>query len=316
MALSNISTSIFRPVPEDEDISLSPSMINKAQVCLRQVAYDRARFKSASTPQNLIFGVALHWVVEGFIKGFITEEEMAERFNQKLNALTVGKLIAMAKSKTREVAEVIGKRLAQGFPAYYRNLGIRPVLIEGRFRLKIGPHEYINMVIDFVGVCERPIYGPDGEKIADVGDTVILDWKTASMSAGDLFVANGFQLTYYWLAVKLACTQLGIRPPKLCGYAEGFKPNATKPDSQSINNAMWKPIHWSKRYDSDLEEAVDYALVVARRLRAGEFHRSPHMGYNSPCETATGRCDNAGICLDGSLYGYINSKGYDLVDLI
>lgn len=304
------------PVPEGEDISLSPSMIASAQVCMRLVGYKRAKLDSIGVPQNLVFGSALHWVIEGYLKGFITQEEMADRFGQKFEALRVGRLIAMAKTKTTEVQEKIGRKLAMGFPSYFENLGIRPVVIEGRFRLKIGPREYINMVIDFVGVCERPIYGPDGELLADVGDTVILDWKTASMSAGDLFVQYGFQLTYYWLAVMLACERLGIKPPKLCGYAEGFKPNMSKPDSSSLNNAVWKPIHWAKRRQSDIDEAIAYALVVAKRLRAGEFHRAPHMGYNSPCDTATGKCDMAGICLEASLAGYKNPQGFNLADLV
>lgn len=306
------------PVPEDEDISLSPSMINTAQVCMRLVGYKRAKLSSVSVPQNLVFGSALHWVIEGYLKGFInpSPEEMAERFGQKFEALRVGRLIAMAKTKTTEIQEVIGRKLAMGFPSYFENLGIRPVVIEGNFKLKIGPREYINMVIDFVGVCERPIYGPDEELLADVGDTVILDWKTASMSAGDLFVQYGYQLTYYWLAVTHACDRLGIKPPKLCGYAEGFKPNVSKLNSTSLNNAVWKPIHWAKRRQSDLDEAVAYALVVAKRLRAGEFHRAPHMGYNSPCDTATGKCDMAGICLDGSLAGYKNPKGFNLAVLV
>jgi hypothetical protein len=309
-------TSAFRPVPEDEDISLSPSMINTAQTCMRLVAYKRARLEPEATAQNLVFGTSLHWVIEGFLKNFISAEEMSDRFVQKYREVTLGKLIAMAKSKSTEVAENIGQKLASGFPAYFANLGLRPVVIEGRFRLKIAPHVYINLVIDFVGVAERPIYGPDGELLVDVGDTVILDWKTASMTAGNLFVEYGYQLTYYWLAVKLACVELGIRPPKACGYAEGFKPNAINADSKSVNNSVWKPVHWARRSETLIEEAVDYALIVAKRLRAGEFHRAPHMAYNSPCDTATGRCDMAGICLEASLDGYNNKKGYALFDLI
>lgn len=316
MALQTTPTSIFRPVPEDEDISLSPSIINDAQICMRLVAYKRARVKPMATPQNLVFGVALHWVIEGFLKGYITEEQMAERFTQKFTECSLGKLIAMAKTKSREIQEKIGERLAAGFPAYFNNLGLRPLIIEGRFRLKIGPREYINLVIDFVGVATKPIYDPSGKLIADVGDTVILDWKTASMAAGDLFVQCGFQLTYYWLAVDLLCKQLGLRPPKLCGYAEGHKPNVSKVDSTSLMNAVWKPITWAKRRTSDIEEAVDFALFVAKRMRAGEFHRAPHMGFNSPCETATGRCDEARVCIDGDLTGYVNPKGFALVDLV
>lgn len=316
MALKLSENSIFQPVPEDQDIALSPSSINSAQVCMRLLAYDRAKLRPLATPQNLVFGTALHWVIEGYLKGFINLEGMAERFVQKYREVTLGKLIAMAKSKNSETAEAIGMRLATGFPVFFESLGIRPVVIEGRFKLKIGPREYINLVIDFVGVCERPIFGPDGEMLADVGDTVILDWKTASMAAGELFVQHGYQLTYYWLAVTLACEKLGIRPPKLCGYAEGFKPNAGSTESRSLLNAVWKPVHWAKRSKSQVEEAVDFALVVAKRLRRGEFFHAPHMGYNSPCDTATGRCDRAGICLKASLDGYSNRQGFALVDLI
>jgi hypothetical protein len=316
MAIQIMNTSIFRPIPENEDIALSPSVINSAQVCMRLVAYHRARLKPLATPQNLVFGTALHWVLEGYLKGYITPEEMAKRFTQKYREVTLGKLIAMAKTKTTEVSEAVGERLADGFHSYFVNLGLRPVVIEGRFKLKIGPHEYINLVIDFVGVAERPIFDPDGKQIADIGDTVILDWKTCSMVAGDLFVEHGYQLTYYWLAVKLACEKLKLRPPKLCGYAEGFKPNCTKTDSISMAKAIWKPVLWARRSDSQIEEAIDFALVVAKRLRRGEFFRAPHMGYNSPCDSGTGRCDFAGICLEACLDGYQNKQGFALAELI
>lgn len=307
---------IFNPLPIDAEVVLSPTQIMKAMVCLRQLGYYRARIKSEATPQNLLFGVALHWCVEGFIKGFISEEEMESRFEDKFHELSIGKLISMAKSKSRETATVVGKQLTKGFPAYFRNLGLKPLIIEGEFLIDLGGNTKVKMVIDFVGECSRPIYSPSGELIADVGDTVILDWKTSAMGAGDLFVRYGYQLTYYWLAVMLACKQLGIRPPKLCGYAEGHKPNITKPNSKSVVNAIWEPVHWVRRTQCDIDEAVDYARVVARRLRAGEFHRAPHMAYNSPCDTTSGRCDMAGLCLEGSLTGYAIKPGYALADLI
>ncbi|HFL2867074.1 TPA: PD-(D/E)XK nuclease family protein [Pseudomonas aeruginosa] len=307
---------IFNPLPDEVDITLSPTQIMKSMVCTRLLGYYRARVKPEATPVNLLFGSALHWVIEGFVKGYIPEEEMATQFINKFEGLADGKLISMAKSKSRETAEVLGKQLAAGFPSYFRNLGLKPLIIEGQFKLKIAERTFITLVIDFVGECTKPIFNPKGEMLADVGDVVILDWKTAAQPEGELFSRYGYQLTYYWLAVKLACQQLGIREPKLCGYASGQKPNITKPDSKSVVNAIWHPVHWVKRTAADIGEAVEYARVVAKRLRAGEFFRAPHMAYDSPCDSHSKRCDMAGLCLEGCLSGYSVKAGLTLADLI
>ncbi len=164
---------------------------------MRKLAYYRARVKPLATPLNLLFGVCLHWAVEGYLKGFLSEEEMADRFVEKLTKERNGKLISMSKTKTFEVLEAIGGHLCNQFPAYYKNLGVRPVLIEGAFKIDLGDRIVMNLVIDFVGVLTRPVFGIDGQQLADVGDTVIIDWKTAAMPEGALFARAGFQLTYY-----------------------------------------------------------------------------------------------------------------------
>ncbi|MFV3332846.1 PD-(D/E)XK nuclease family protein [Pseudomonas sp. NY15437] len=307
---------IFNPVPESEEITLSPTQIMKAMVCTRLLGYYRARVTPQATPLNLLFGTALHWVIEGFIKGYISDDEMANSFMSKFDESSSGKLICMAKSKSRETAEVIGKQLASGFPAYFRNLGLKPLIIEGEFRIKIADRVFIKLVIDFVGECTRPIFDPNGKMLADVGDVVILDWKTAAQPEGKMFARYSLQLTYYWLAVKLACAQLGIKEPKLCGFASGRKPNISKPDSEQVVNAIWHPVTWVKRTAADIEEALDFARVVAKRLRAGEFFRAPHMAYDSPCESQSKRCDMADVCLEGCLSGYSVKNGLTLADLI
>lgn len=307
---------IFNPLPDEADITLSPTQIMKAMVCSRLLGYYRARVTPQATSLNLLFGNSLHWVIEGFIKGYIQDEDMASQFVSKLNGESRGKLISMAKSKSRETAEVLGKQLASGFPSYFRNLGLKPLIIEGEFKFKIADKTFIKLVIDFVGECTKPIFNSKGEKLADVGDVVILDWKTAAQPEGELFARYGYQLTYYWLAVKLACKQLGIKEPVLCGYASGQKPNITKADSKSVVNAIWHPVHWVKRTASDIEEAVEFAKVVAKRLRAGEFFRAPHMAYDSPCDNHSKRCDMAGLCLEGNMSGYSVKAGLTIADLI
>jgi hypothetical protein len=308
---------IFNAVDEEFEVNLSPSQILKAQICMRSLGYYRAKVKPEATPQNLVFGSALHWVIEGFIKGFIDEDDMAQLFAKKFHELSVGKLISMAKSKSREVTEVIGKKLAQQFPAFFSNLGLRPLIIEGHFKLKIGPNTFINLVIDFVGVATKQIICPEtGDVIAEIGDTIILDWKTAAAKEGRLFARYSLQLTYYWEAVRLACTQLGIREPRLCGFASGLKPNMSKVDSESLVNAVWMPVHWTKRTRSDVEEAFDLARGVAARIRRGEFYRESGAAYNSPCDSQSGRCDFAGLCLEGSVRGFKIPTGYTVADLV
>ena len=310
-------TSIF--LPTSGIIELSPTQIALAQVCMKQLGYYRARLKPLATPMNLLFGVCLHWVIEGWLRNYFKADEMGDLFVERLTKQRFGKLIAMSKTKSHEVFESIGRRLCEKFPAYFNNLGVVPVIVEGHFKINLGNGVILNLVIDFVGIVTRPIYDPEGNLIADVGDTVILDWKTAAMQAGELFTRTGYQLTYYWLAVTLACEKLGIKPPKLCGYASGLKPNIQSAESKSLLNAEWSPVHWTKRMQSDIDEAVDYARVVARRIRAGEFHRAPHMAYNSPCDSQTGRCTYTGPCLTGTLEGldFIGrGTGLNLLDLI
>ncbi|WP_422775582.1 hypothetical protein [Pseudomonas aeruginosa] len=157
---------IFNPLPDEVDITLSPTQIMKSMVCTRLLGYYRARVKPEATPLNLLFGSALHWVIEGFVKGYIREEEMATQFINKFEGLSDGKLISMAKSKSRETAEVLGKQLAAGFPSYFRNLGLKPLIIEGQFKLKIAERTFITLVIDFVGECTKPIFNPKGEMLA------------------------------------------------------------------------------------------------------------------------------------------------------
>lgn len=308
---------IFNSIEEKIDIEMSPSQILKQQVCFRALGYYRARIKPMATPQNLVFGSALHWVIEGYIKGFISEEDMSRHFKEKFHDLSVGNLISMAKSKSREVSEVIGQQLASSFPAHFKNLGLKPVVIEGAFKVQIAPHTFLKMVIDFVGIAEKQIICPDThEVLAEIGDTVILDWKTAAVKEGRLFARYGIQLTFYWAAVLLACEQWGIRPPKLCGFASGIKPTMTKVDSKSLDRATWAPIEWTKRTQSDIDEAFDYARYVAARLRRGEFFRETGAAYNSPCDSQSGRCDYAGLCLEGSVRGYKIPDKYQLMDLI
>lgn len=308
---------IFNPVADDFVVNLSPSQILKSQVCMRSLGYYRAKVKPQATPQNLVFGSALHWVIEGFIKGYIDEADMEGLFARKFHELSVGKLISMAKSKSREVTEVIGKKLALQFPAFFNNLGLRPLIIEGAFKLEIGPNTFINLVIDFVGIAEKQIICPEtGKVLADIGDTIILDWKTAAAKEGRLFARYSLQLTYYWEAVRLACQQLGITEPKLCGFASGLKPNMTKLESESLANAVWTPIQWTSRTPSDVEEAFDIARGVAARIRRGEFPRESGAAYNSPCDSQSGRCDFAGVCLEGSLRGFRIPTGYTIADLV
>lgn len=305
---------IFNPISNEVDVDLSPTQILKSQVCQRSLGYYRARVKPVATPLNLVFGSALHWVIEGFIKGYIFPDKLGEHFSEEFNRLSMSGLISMAKSKTREVNEVIGKRLAEQFPSFFENLGLRPVVIEGAFRLKIAHKTYINLVIDFVGIAERDIIFK-GVRIAAKGDTVILDWKTAATKEGALFAGIALQLTFYWEAVRLACEELGIKEPAACGFASGLKPNMTKADSESLNNAIWHPVQWTKRTRSDVEEAFDYARVVASRIRRGEFHRTSGAAYNSPCDSQT-RCDYAGLCLEGSKRGYKIPGGLSIADLV
>lgn len=308
---------IFNPVEDDFVVNISPSQILKSQVCMRSLGYSRAKVTPEATPQNLVFGSALHWVIEGFIKGFIDEEDMEQLFSQKFHELSVGKLISMAKSKTREVTEVIGKKLALQFPAYFNNLGLRPLIIEGRFKLEIAPNTFINLVIDFVGVAEKQIICPEtGKVLAEIGDTVILDWKSAAQKEGRLFARYSLQLTYYWEAVRLACAQLGIGEPKLCGFASGLKPNMSKVDSASLTNAIWMPVQWTTRTPSDVEEAFYIARGLAARIRRGDYPRESGAAYNSPCDSQSGRCDFAGVCLEGSLRGFKIPTGYTLADLV
>ena len=308
---------IFNPIEGHIDIEMSPSQILKQQVCFRALGYYRARIKPLATPQNLVFGSALHWVIEGYIKGFISEEDMSGHFKEKFHELSVGKLISMAKSKTREVSEVIGQQLAAGFPAYFKNLGIKPLIIEGAFKVQIAPNTYVKMVIDFVGIAEKQIICPDSHAvIAEIGDTIILDWKSAAIKEGRLFARIGIQLTFYWAAVLLACEQLGIRPPKLCGFASGIKPNMSTVNSKSLDRATWAPIEWTRRTQSDIDEAFDYARYVAARLRRGEFFRESGAAYNSPCDSQSGRCDYAGLCLEGSSRGFKIPDRLQLMDLI
>ncbi|WGK63376.1 PD-(D/E)XK nuclease family protein (plasmid) [Halopseudomonas sp. SMJS2] len=311
--------SIFHKLPPSSLVEISPSQIATAQVCMRKLAYYRARVKPLATPINLLFGVCLHWAVEGYLKGFLSKDEIAERFIEKLTKERNGKLVSMSKTKTFEVMEAIGGRLCSQFPAYYDNLGVKPVLIEGAFKMNLGDQVVMNLVIDFVGVLTRPVFGEDGQQLADVGDTVIIDWKTAAMPEGALFARAGFQLTYYWLAVTLACEKLGIKPPKLCGFAAGLKPNIRTEGSKSLQSATWLPIHWVDRTESDVLEAVDFAKVVARRIRNAEYHRAPHMAWNSPCDSNTGRCDFNGVCLEGTLEDLVltgPSAGLTLAELV
>ncbi len=295
--------SIFREIEKDAVVELSPSQIALAQICMRKLAYYRARVKPEATPMNLVFGVCLHWVIEGFVRGLLNPSEMGAQFARKFDHLRMGKLIAMSKTKSSVVFSAIGVKLAEQFPAYFDNLGLVPVVIEGQFKINIGKGVILNLVIDFVGIATKEIYSPEGQLLAVPGDTVILDWKTAAMPEGELFARHGFQLTYYWLAVTLACEKLGIKPPKVCGYAAGLKPNIKSVQSESLLRATWLPVHWVERTESDIVEAVEYAHVVARRIRSGEFHRAPHMAYNSPCDSNNGRCDFAGACLEASLEG-------------
>lgn len=295
--------SIFNPIGSDGVIELSPSQIALAQICMRKLAYYRARVRPIATPMNLVFGVCLHWVIEGFVKGLLQPDELGNKFSEKFTSLRLGKLIAMSKTKSSEIFNAIGMKLCQEFPAYYANLGLIPVVVEGQFKINLGKGVILNLVIDFVGVASKEIYDPEGRLLASPGDTVILDWKTAAMPEGELFARHGFQLTYYWLAVTLACEKLGIKPPKICGYAAGLKPNIKSVKSESLLRATWLPVHWVDRTQSDVEEAVDYAHVMASRIRAGEFHRAPHMAYNSPCDSNSGRCDYAGACLEATLEG-------------
>ncbi|MGG2575785.1 PD-(D/E)XK nuclease family protein [Pseudomonas aeruginosa] len=307
-------TYIFNPRSDDSVVELSPTQILKGLVCLRSLGYSRAKVKSKATPINLVFGSALHWVIEGFVKGFIPKDEMERRFEEKFQELSMAGLISMAKSKTREVNEAIGKRLAGQFPAFYENLGLRPVVIEGAFKLQIGPKTFINMVIDFVGVAERDIIF-NGEVFARKGDTVILDWKTAAAKEGALFAGVALQLTLYWAAVCLACKKLGIKPPSACGFASGLKPNITKEESESLINATWMPIQWTRRSTSDIEDALDLARALAGRIRRGEFHRVSGAAYNSPCDSQT-LCDYAGLCLTASTRGYKIPDGLTIADLV
>lgn len=308
--------SIFAAVGDEVDITISPTQIAKAQVCFRQLGYYRARVKPAATPLNLMFGVALHWAIEGYLKGYLKAEELEDMFSHHLNKLRVGQLISMSKTKSVEVAEVIGKQLVKSFPAYFESLGVQPLIIEGEFKIQIGPKTFITVVIDFVGVATRPIYDRDNKLVADVGDTVILDWKTAAKPEGHLFARYGLQLSFYWLAVQLAAKQLGIKPPKACGYAAGLKPNVSNPNSTSIGNAVWMPVHWVKRSAADIEEALAFAMFVVRRIRNGEYFREPGMAYNSPCDSGAVSCDVAPVCLEGSLEGLVVPAAYQLSDLI
>jgi len=305
---------IFNPMAEDSVVELSPTQILKAQVCLRSLGYSRAKVKSIATPLNLVFGSALHWVIEGFVKGYISKDEMETRFAEKFQELSMAGLVSMAKSKTREVNEIIGKRLAAQFPSFYENLGLRPVVIEGAFKLQIGPKTFINLVIDFVGIAERDIIF-NGEVFARKGDTVILDWKTAAVKEGALFAEVALQLTLYWAAVTMACAKLGIKPPSACGFASGLKPNITKEDSESLINATWMPVQWTRRSESAVEEALDLARVIAGRIRRGEFHRMSGAAYNSPCDSQT-LCDFAGLCLTASTRGYKIPDGMTIADLV
>lgn len=310
-------TSIFSPTTGV--IELSPSQIASAQICMRKLGYYRARVKPLATPVNLVFGVCLHWVIEGYLRTLLKPAELGDLFESRYDKLRLGKLISMSKTKSSETFKAIGRKLSESFPSYFDNLGLKPVMIEGAFKIDIGKGVVLNLVIDFVGVATKPIYSPDGVLLAEVGDTVILDWKTCSMPEGVIFARNGFQLTYYWLAVLLACKKLGLKPPKACGYAAGLKPNITSVESKSLARAAWLPVHWVGRERSDIDEAVDFAHTVARRVREGEYHRAPHMAYNSPCDSQSGRCDHAGVCLNASLDGLdLSGKaaGLTLSDLI
>jgi len=63
---------IFNPVSDDLVVDLSPTQILKSQVCNRSLGYS-----------------ALHWVIEGFIKGYINRDEMARHFSEEFFRLSM-----------------------------------------------------------------------------------------------------------------------------------------------------------------------------------------------------------------------------------
>lgn len=294
--------SLFPRLRSDQKVVLRPSEINSWGMCPKSVGYSRLGIRPEYENANLAFGTCGHYVVELYVRGEISAGDMPKIFDIEWRKAAMEKPIIYAKTVGWEQLHSIGMELMKLFPKYWKNTGLRPLVIEKRVETHVGGNTYISACPDLVALATKDYY-IEGCLQASKGDVVINDWKFPSLNcnASPAFSRKAKQLSYYMMTVNDNEQELDLPGPVT---AVGFVDFIKKPIPKTPKGSgpFIEPLHLFGRTELQLEEARRYARFIADQIRVGFYPENPQLAFNTPCDGMVD-CDFINPCVWGETDG-------------
>ena len=236
-------------------------------------------------PVNLFFGTVTHKTVQAFLQEQITDKEIPDYFeNIWEEEKEEVELQESSKNWSLEDLFRVGKELVSQFPQKWRETGLIPLIdSEGQFVIERTIKLQINDNIVLSGT-------PDIVCMNQVGEIIILDFKTASSPAWEGFNILSDQLKAYILLFSnsLEAINMGITKVDKVGFMEFLKRKRTP--------QVLPPILTEISVD---EEFIKKIKWVGENILNENFFANPLMAWNSPCRM----CEFQNYCAYGSTEG-------------
>lgn len=301
LKLNSSRPSIFDPLGEEMVIRLRPSTIVSMERCSYATAFELAGIRPSVTPAVIEFGTAIHACVQEHITGLVSGGVLPDRFQALWEAVRQSKVLSYSKNETFESLLATGMALMSQFPAWWLLSGLRPLAVEERLIKTIAPRTELSCQPDLI--AEATVFRHDefGYPMVNPGDVVLIDWKGAKQRSSAVFAQRSTQMTYYKHVGDDYVASLGRSVTKV-GYVEFLR---KKVPAGRGEGPVIAPLNCYGRSEVLVNDAITKAIKVAGVMRRGEFHRSSHMAFNTPCDM----CGYAQACLTGDPEGLVLPQG-------
>lgn len=283
-------------VQQKQRVNLSPTAVIAYENCSQGYKYRYVdRTDTEGTPANLVFGDAIHTVVENVVraqmngdKGYSGRAAWDSLWKSKLDDTPD---IVFGKQMDAEDLRACGELLIKRFETAWPNMGLRPMrlddgtlMMEKYITVPLGDNTFLRGKADMLAYDRN-------------GGLVVVDWKTAASAHVPMYASLSDQLAAYVVMVE-GSTDIPVTTVDRVGFVDFLKRKV--PKANTVDNC---PDDKGPRVvnpcivDRPTDEALDLfrakCLTIADDIRRGRFFRQPGHSYNSPCAM----CDYSKKCL-------------------
>jgi hypothetical protein len=286
-------------------MQISPSSLEKYTDCPRKWWYHYvAKVKAKSKSATLFAGIILHEVFNTIVKSEILGHtcDPVQLFESTWNETLARENIRYSTTQSPEGMLATGKRIAELFPAAWKNTGLIPVIdpkgvpvLERKFTSVIAPGLTVLCIVDGLFMS------------TNTGQVVPLDFKCPAQPPDPLSTTMSDQLSIQQLLVNNEATSLGIEQVDAVGFMAAIR----RPIGKTRNAKgpeILPPSIVPARTPAQLAELRQRIVWTAEDITRGRFPKTPRMPHNTPCDL----CDYAMHCAYGSEEGLIFPESFQL----